>query len=236
MFKGVGSEAISVFQIIGLVAIFLASTWLVVLFTTAQRRIPIKHARRQIGTKQLGGASSYLPLSLNMTGVIPIIFAVSLISMPSQFAQMTQGMPAVRDAFQTMAEYLNPAGPFPKGFIACAIYTLLIFFFTYFYTAIQYNVEDISNNLKRGGSLIPGVRPGKQTKDFLDDIISKVTIVGAGFLSIVALMQYLTPSIVRLQQGSYSLVGGTSLLIMVSVALETVRQLEANLLMKHYNN
>jgi preprotein translocase subunit SecY len=135
----------------------------------------------------------------------------------------------------TIGDYLNPGSPSPfKAIIGASVYTILIFFFTYFYTAIMYNVEDISNNLKRGGSFIPGVRPGKQTKDFLDGVISRVTVVGAGFLAMVALSQYLTPRIAQLPQGSYSLIGGTSLLIMVSVALDTMRQIEANILMKQY--
>ena len=108
----------------------------------------------------------------------------------------------------------------------------MIFFFTYFYTAVQYNVEDISNNLKRHGSFVPGVRPGKQTKDFLDDVISRITIVGACFLSVVAILQFLAQDITGIQRVGYFF--GTSLLIMVSVALETMRQIEANLLMKQY--
>jgi len=127
-----------------------------------------------------------------------------------------------------------PGIPIPRGLIGCVLYTALIGFFTYFWTAIQYNVEDISNNLKRGGSFIPGVRPGKQTKDFLDGVISRITIVGALFIAVVALLQYIAPAIAQIPSGYVSIIGGTSLLIMVSVALETMRQIEANLLMKQY--
>ncbi len=120
--------------------------------------------------------------------------------------------------------------------LGCLIYVGMIFFFSYFWNAIQYNVEDISNNLKRAGSIVPGVRPGKQTKDFLDDVISKLTIVGAGFIALIALLQYITPAVTKLSyQYGVGVVGGTSLLILVSVALETMRQIEANLLMKQYD-
>jgi preprotein translocase subunit SecY len=227
-------------QVALLVVVFLATTWFIIFFTTAQRRIPIQHMRRMIGTKTMGGQTSYLPLSVNMVGVIPIIFAVSLVYMPNQFAQMFPKTWWLYDALNTVAVYMNPGGEFPECLVGWAIYTLLIFFFTYFYTAIQYNVEDIANNLKRGGSFIPGVRPGKQTCDFLDGVISRITVVGALFLSVVALVQYAAPMAIQtLHRGSammsqISVLGGTSLLIMVSVALETMRQIEASLLMKNY--
>ncbi len=220
------------YQIVLLVVIFLAVTWLVVLFTTAQRRIPIQHMRRQVGTKAIGGSTSYLPLSINLAGVIPIIFAVSLVLIPQQFAAMFPANSSAGDFLRTLGDYLYPALTFPKGVIGCIVYTILIFFFTYFYTAIQYNVEDISNHLKRAGSFIPGVRPGKQTRDFLDGVISRITIVGAMFLAVIAILQYLAPGITGIQNVGYFF--GTSLLIMVSVALETMRQIEANLLMKQY--
>lgn len=225
---------VQIWQMLILAALFLVTTWVVVMFTTAQRRIPIQHMRRQFGTKMMGGQTSYLPLSLNMAGVIPIIFAVSLIYIPHQFATMFPNT-GFGNFLNTVGDYLDPGNAnIWKALIGAGVYTLLIFFFTYFYTAIQYNVEDISNNLKRGGSFIPGVRPGKQTKDFLDGVISRITVVGAGFLAVVALSQYLAPVLAQLPRGSYNLIGGTSLLIMVSVALETMRQIEANLLMKQY--
>jgi preprotein translocase subunit SecY len=174
-----------------------------------------------------------------MAGVMPIIFAVSLVGLPYQFSIM----PGIHGSkiggvLETIAEFLNPSSPeFFKAFVGSIAYTVLIFFFTYFWTAIQYNVEDISNNLKRGGSFIPGVRPGKQTKDFLDGVISRITIVGAGFISVVALVQWLAPRLAQIPSGvRISIIGGTTLLIMVSVALETMRQIEANLLMKQYGN
>lgn len=244
LMQGVKDGVVHFWSPIIIILIFLGATWFIVYFTTAQRRIPIQHMRRQVGTKVLGGQTSYLPLSVNMAGVLPIIFAVSLVQLPHQFGLMFGGdKNAIGHFFTQFATYLNPAAsapvapwlPLPKGIIGSIFYTALIFFFTYFWTAIQYNVEDISNNLKRGGSFIPGVRPGKQTKDFLDGVISRITIVGAGFIAVVALMQYIAPVIAAIPPGTYiSIIGGTSLLIMVSVALETMRQIEANLLMKQY--
>ena len=244
LWQGVQDHVVPIWSPIVILLIFLVATWYIVYFTTAQRRIPIQHMRRMVGTKMMGGQTSYLPLSVNMAGVLPIIFAVSLVSLPYQFSLVFGGnRTPLGSFFETFATYLQPSNgsaiapwlPLPRGIFGSIFYTGLIFFFTYFWTAIQYNVEDIANNLKRGGSFIPGIRPGKQTKDFLDGVISRVTVVGAAFISAVALMQYVAPALARIPPGQYiSIIGGTSLLIMVSVALETMRQIEANLLMKQY--
>lgn len=244
LLQGVRDNVVAWWSIAIILVIFLVATWFIVYFTTAQRRIPIQHMRRMVGTKMMGGQTSYLPLSVNMAGVLPIIFAVSLVGLPAQISMMFGG-PATPAGtlFDNINSFLQPANgapvaswlPIPRGIVGSILYTALIFFFTYFWTAIQYNVEDISNNLKRGGSFIPGVRPGKQTKDFLDGVISRITIVGAAFIAAVALLQYIAPALAGIPPGIYiSLIGGTSLLIMVSVALETMRQIEANLLMKQY--
>ncbi len=243
LWKGLQDGAVQWWQVGVLIAIFLATTWLVVHFTSAQRRIPVQHMRRMIGTKAIGGKTSYLPFSLLMAGVIPIIFASSIIYMPSQFGQMFGGdKTSIGNAFNAIGNFISPSNAKIFGInwtinpIGCLVYLLMILFFSYFWNAIQYNVEDISNNLKRSGSIIPGVRPGKQTKDFLDDIISKLTIVGAVFIAGVALLQYITPAVTNLSYAyGVGAVGGTSLLILVSVALETMRQIEANLLMKQYD-
>lgn len=231
-----GAFMLGYFSPIIVLLVFLVATWFIVYFTTAQRRIPIQHMRRMVGTRMMGGQTSYLPLSVNMAGVMPIIFAVSLLGLPYQFGVMMGGnRTTFGNILFTIAGYLQPSSPdIGKAFLASLIYTGMIFFFTYFWTAIQYNVEDISNNLKRGGSFIPGVRPGKQTKDFLDGVISRITVVGAAFISVVALLQYLSPRLAGIPSQQVNVIGGTSLLIMVSVALETMRQIEANLLMKQY--
>jgi len=232
IYKALTDNMIQWYQVALLIIIFLAVTWFIVLFTTAQRRIPIQHMRRMQGTRAVGGQTSYLPLTLNMAGVIPIIFAISLVFMPQQFAGMFPPTSTPHEVLMTIQSYISPGLRSLEGLIGCFVFAFLIFFFTYFYTAVQYNVEDISNNLKRGGSFVPGVRPGKQTKDFLDDVISRITIVGATFLALIALLQFLAPDITGIQNVGYFF--GTSLLIMVSVALETMRQIEANLLMKQY--
>jgi len=182
---------------------------------------------------------------VNMVGVIPIIFASSLMFMPMQIGIAFRGQgdkpSAIYNTFEAIQGWISPStrenwGPIHLPFnpVGILFYTAMIFFFTYFYTAIQYNVEDIPNNLKRGGSFIPGVRPGKQTTDFLNGVISRITFVGSFFLALVALTQYLAPVFVGIDPSYMRSLGGTSLLIVVSVALETMRQIEANLLMKKY--
>ncbi len=242
MAQGVADGQVDWWRVALMILILLATTWVIIYFTVAQRRIPIQHMRRMVGTKMMGGQTSYLPLSVNMVGVIPIIFASSLLWIPSQISTMFRSSaPGFAQALENIQGWISPLQPQFWGSLrvpfnpgGALFYTMLIFFFTYFYTAIQYNVEDISNNLKRGGSFIPGVRPGKQTKDFLDGVISRITVVGAFFLAMIALVQYLAPGIVGIPFRYVSVLGGTSLLIVVSVALETLRQIEANLLMKQY--
>ena len=235
LLQGFRDGAIAWWSVVLVFVIFIAVTWLIVYFTTAQRRIPVQHMRRMVGTRMMGGQTSYLPFPVNSVGVIPIIFAVALLGIPGQVSLMLGGETTPLGSFMAqVGEYLTPALTFPKGIAGIILYTALIFFFSYFWTAIQYNVEDISNNLKRGNSYIPGVRPGKQTKEFLDGVISRITIVGALFIAFVAIIQYLSPSLTGVPRQYVSVIGGTSLLILVSVALETMRQIEANLLMKQY--
>jgi len=230
---------VSWFGVAFVIVAFIATTWGVVYFTTAQRRIPVQHMRRMVGTRAQGGSTSYLPLSVNTAGVIPIIFALTLLYMPAQFSSFFPATSPIHTFLSNVSDYLSPtfqtsSAYWYKPVIGCLAYAALIFFFTYFYTAIQLNVEDIADNLKRAGSFIPGVRPGKQTKDFLDGVISRITIVGAAFLSAVALVQFVVPGVTHMAK--INVIGGTTLLIMVSVALETMRQIEANLLMKQYGS
>ena len=233
IYKSVVVDQIATWVQVGIVVVvFLAATWFIVMFTIAQRRIPIQHMRRNFGTQAVGGKTSYLPISVNMAGVIPVIFAIALIYMPSQLQVLFPQGSAEAGFFERVGKYFQPDFTVWQGYIGALIYMALIFFFTYFWNAMMYNVEDIANNLKKAGSYIPGVRPGKQTKEFLDRVVSNVTFVGALFLSIVALTQYVFPLIIRIQ--NLGLIGGTSLLIMVSVALETMRQIEASILIKQY--
>lgn len=232
-YAGVAAGGVSIAQIVAIMVVFLLTTFFIVYFTIAQRRIPIQHMRRNFGTKSVGGASSYLPVSVNMAGVIPIIFAVALIYMPAQFQGMFPADTFMHNFLGRVGTFTSPDFTRWEGWMGALFYSALIFFFTYFWNAMMYNVEDIANNLKKAGSYIPGIRPGKQTRDFLDGVISRVTFVGAGFLSIVALSQFVFPLIAPGLQ-AIQLIGGTSLLIMVSVALETMRQIESNILVKQY--
>ncbi|MHB8636454.1 MAG: preprotein translocase subunit SecY [Fimbriimonadaceae bacterium] len=236
LYASVRDHQVAIWRVAILIVLFLVTTWFIVYFTVAQRRIPVQHMRRMQGTKAQGGQTSYLPLSVNMAGVIPIIFAISLVYLPVQFGSWAPNTP-FQAFMDKVNDYINPGSQNALGWqivIASIMFSLLIFFFTYFYTAIQYNVDDIADNLKRGGSFIPGVRPGKQTSDFLNGVISRITVVGAVFLAVVSLIQFLAPRITG-NTTRISVIGGSTLLIMVSVALETMRQIEANLLMKRYN-
>ncbi|MBS1707173.1 MAG: preprotein translocase subunit SecY [Armatimonadetes bacterium] len=230
--KAVRNGSVQWWQVVLICALFFLTTFVVVYFTIAQRRIPIEHMRRNFGTKSVGGQVSYLPVSLNMAGVIPIIFALALTNLPNMFGGMFPPNHPAQQALQQVARFFYPNFRSWEGWVGALVYTGMIFFFTYFYTALQYNVEDIADNLKRHGSFIRGIRPGKQTKEFLDGVISRVTFVGAGFLAIIALTQFILPLIASIQ--NLGLIFGTSLLIMVSVALETMRQIEANLMAKQY--
>jgi preprotein translocase subunit SecY len=152
--------------------------------------------------------------------------------MPSQLQSMFPPTSDIGETLRKVSVYFVPDFTSWTGYIGALIYMGLIFVFTYFWNAMMYNVEDIANNLKKAGSYIPGIRPGKQTKDFLDRVVSNVTFVGALFLAVVALTQYVFPVIIPIQ--NLGLIGGTSLLIMVSVALETMRQIEASILIRQY--
>jgi preprotein translocase subunit SecY len=235
IFEEIAAGTKSWMQLALLLAIFVAVTVLVVYFTQAQRRINIQHMRRTVGTKSLGGGSSYLPIPVNAAGVIPIIFAVSLVYMPSQFANMFAPGSPVNRFLNEVGAWLSPSvsSIWFHWVVGSLVYALLIFFFTYFWTAIQYNVEDIASRLKQTGAYIPGVRQGKQTEQFLDGVISRVTVVGAAFLAVIALVPYWVPHITGLT--AFQIIGGTSLLIIVQVVLDLMRQIEANLIMRGYS-
>ena len=202
----------------------LALVAFIIFITNAERRIPVQYAKRVVGRKMYGGQSTHLPIKVNMSGVMPIIFAQSIASLPA-----------------TIAEFFTPkSGGFWEGFLKvfdstgavyCIFYFILILAFSYFYAAIQYNPIEIANNLKKNGGYIPGFRPGRPTSDFIQKVITKITLFGAIYLGIVAVL----PNIVSGISGMRSLaIGGTSVIIVVGVALETVKMLEAQMLMRHY--
>jgi len=209
-----------------LFAVFVATIAFIVAMTQAQRKIPIQHVRRVVGNKQYGGQATFLPLKVNSAGVIPIIFAVSIQYLPATIANMPWF--AGWTGFKNVALGFAPGGSWWGSFI----YFAMIVFFTYFYTAVSFNVKDVADNLKKWGSYIPGIRPGKPTQEYLDRILTRITLTGALFLGIIALSQYYVPMLLDIK--GFNLVGGTSLLIVVGVALETMQAIEAHLVMRHY--
>ncbi|MBP6964800.1 MAG: preprotein translocase subunit SecY [Armatimonadetes bacterium] len=215
-------------RVAGMGLLFLATVVGIVIIQQAQRKIPIQHVKRVVGQKVYGGSSSFLPLRVNSAGVIPIIFAISLQLLPQTLATFFQGTTGFSLFIQQFAKWSNPG----DNIFAALLYAGLIIFFTYFYTAVTFNVSDVADNLKKYGSFIPGIRPGKPTLEFLDRVMSRITLAGAVFLAVIALMQYWSPHITGIQ--TFYLVGGTSLLIVVGVALETMQAIESHLLMRHY--
>ncbi len=224
-FGGNNSSNLSKIGIFGVVAFIIIT--LVVYVSEAVRRIPIKYARR--GSSIVGAVPTYLPLQLNQAGVIPIIFAIALVSAPSLVAQFAGSV--ANGAFSKIAAqvliYLNPATVAYN-----ALYFLLVVGFTYFYTAtVVFNPEKISDRLQRNGAFIPGKRPGKQTKDYLNFVVNRVTLAGAVFLGFIAILPSLLQSTLQI---SNLVIGGTGVLIVVSVILEMTRDLTAQLSMKKY--
>ncbi len=193
----------------------------VVAMTQAQRKIPVQYAKRVVGRKMYGGQSTHIPLRVNTAGVIPIIFAQSLIMLPSTLALYFQGNNAIQAV----------AGWFSHGtWVYVLVYSLTIIFFTYFYTAIVLNPTDMADNMKKYGGFIPGIRPGRKTAEYIDRILSRITLPGAIFLALIAVLPDLM--ITRFNVPFYF--GGTSVLIVVGVALDTLQQIESHLIMRHY--
>ncbi len=192
----------------------------VVMVQEGQRRLPIQYAKRIVGRQIYGGQTTFLPLRVNMGGVIPIIFASSILVFPSTIAQFLPG------GAKGVLSIFRPGHP-----VYMIAYALLIIFFTYFYTAVIFNPADVANNLKKYGGFIPGIRPGKPTADYIERILSRVTLGGAIFLAGIALLPII---LMRLVNVTTFYFGGTALLIVVGVALETVHQIEAYLIMRHY--
>ncbi len=218
----------SFWSILGVIAFLVLAVLIigfVVLINDGERRIPVQYAKRVQGRKMFGGQSTHIPLKVCMAGVIPIIFAMSILSFP----------PTIATLFS-----VNPQpGTFWYGFMRLfqsnswfygIVYFLLIIFFTYFYTSIQFNPVEMANNMKTNGGFVPGIRPGKPTADYITKILSKVTLIGAFALGIVAVLPIALGAALNMRIG----IGGTSILIVVSVALETVKQLESQMLMRHY--
>ena len=203
----------------------LAMVVLIVHVNEAERRIPVQYAKRQVGRKMYGGQASTLPMKVNMSGVLPIIFAQSIAMIPSTIAAFCK-QPAEGTV---MYHFLNAIDTKSVLYMVC--YLLMIIGFSYFYATIQFNPVEISNNLKRNGGFIPGFRPGKPTSDFIAKVLNKVTLFGAIYLGIVAICPLIAG---KLLGNSGLAIGGTSVIIVVGVALETVRALESQMMMRQY--
>ncbi|MFA5802416.1 MAG: preprotein translocase subunit SecY [Thermoleophilia bacterium] len=222
LIPGIGSmREMSLFSIVFFLAIGIIVIAGIVLVQEGQRRIPIQYAKRQIGRRMTTGGSTYLPLSINMAGVIPVIFASSVLMVPPTVAQFFPG-----EFMQNVANgWLRPTGP-----IFLILEAIFIVGFTYFYTAVQFDPIERANDLKKYGGFIPGIRPGKPTAHYLDRVLTRLTLPGAVFLAAIAVL----PTILISTMNTPFYFGGTSILIVVGVALQTMKQMESQLLMRHY--
>ncbi len=207
------------------VVLFVAIVWIITFMQDSERRIPIQYAKRVVGRKMYGGQSSHLPIKVALGGVLPIIFASSILSIPSTinlFLKIPAGegfWGAFFAAFST------------TGWLYMVLYFLFIIMFAYFYTSIQYNPVEMANNLKANNGTVPGIRPGAPTADYIRKILSRITLIGAMFLAVIAMVPLIYGAASGMGQMS---IGGTSIIIVVGVALETVKQLESQMMMRHY--
>ena len=213
---------IGILPIIILIGVSIVVIGGVIAIQKGQRRIPVQYAKRVIGRRMYGGQGTHIPLRVNQAGVIPIIFASAILLFPATLAQFFQNIPFMK----SMSNALSPGQP-----IYLILYAILIIVFTFFYTAITFNPANMADNMKKYGGFIPGIRPGKNTTIYIDHIMTRITLSGALFLAIIAILPNILIKITGITTFYF---GGTSLLIMVGVALETVQQIESHLLMRHY--
>jgi len=216
--------------IIVLIVAFISVVAGSILITQGQRRIPVQHARMTRGQKVYGGQRQYLPLRVNQGGVIPIIFAVTLMQLPPVlFGQLLSMMPnnsfllTLQNAF------------YPSSFVYNFIYIALIYFFAFFWTTVQFQPKEIANNLRDNGAFIPGLRPGRRTAEYLEKVVTRITYAGASFLALIAVVPTLVMILMDIDYSVASFLGGTGLLIVVSVSLDLVQRIETNLMMRNYS-
>ncbi len=218
-----GTGVWGIIAIIGIVIVFIAVMAAVIWVQQAERRIPIQYAKRVVGRKMYGGQSTHLPIKVNLAGVIPIIFAMSIMMFPSTivtmfFANSSSGI---------VNFFKNPE----QNYLYAVFYALLIIFFTFFYSVIQFNPIEIANNMKKNGGFIPGLRPGKPTSDYISKVLNRITWFGGLFLAVVTIFPIILGNVTGISGLWF---GGTALLILVGVALDTIKQVESQMLMRHY--
>jgi len=215
-----------IFTEVFLLGIMVAIIGFVVYITQGKRKIPVQYAKRVKGRKVYGGQSTHIPLKVNTAGVLPIIFAQAIMFIPNTISTFFQGS----EFIQSITSVFNMQHP-----VYWIVKGILIIFFTYFYTAIAFNPVEVADNMKKSGGFIPGVRPGKKTSEFIDNILTKVTLPGSIFLAFVAIFPYIMMKTMGIEYSTASFFGGTSVLIIVGVGLDTLQQIESHLQMRHYD-
>jgi len=214
--------SVNVLNLLGVAVVAIGVVAAVVLMTQAQRKIPVQYAKRIVGRRMYGGANTHIPLRVNTAGVIPIIFALSVMSLPAAVA----GFVPPGHPLAAIGQWFNH-----RSVVYNIIYGLIIVFFTYFYTAVVLNPNDLAENIRKYGGFVPGIRPGPKTAEYIDQVLSRITLPGAIFLAIIAIAPDLIITTLGLPFMDF---GGTSVLIVVGVALDTLQQVESHLLMRHY--
>lgn len=215
-----------IFTEVVLIALMFVIVGFVVLLTQGQRKIPVQYAKRVVGRKVYGGQATHIPLRVNTAGVMPIIFAQAIMFIPNTIGTFFPNSDFIQGAMRFFSY---------ESWFYWLVFGALIVFFTYFYTAIAFNPVEVADNMKKYGGFIPGIRPGKRTSEFIDNILTKVTLPGSFFLAFIAIFPYILMKIMDLPYDVASFFGGTSLLIIVGVALDTLQQIESHLLMRHYD-
>jgi preprotein translocase subunit SecY len=216
------TRTITPLRLLLILSIIVFVTAAVVVMLQGQRKIPVQYAKRIVGRRVYGGQSTHIPLQINPAGVIPVIFASSILAFPTTLTTFFGGENAV---LKKIAEYLETG-----GLIYCLLYAALVIFFTYFYTAIVFNPADVADNMRKYGGFIPGIRPGKPTANYIEKILGRILLVGAIFLAAIAILPY---GLINLMHIPFYF-GGTALLIVVGVGLDTMKQIESHMLMRHY--
>ncbi|MFO7738240.1 MAG: preprotein translocase subunit SecY [Desulfatiglandaceae bacterium] len=222
-FRLIGTGEVTPFFMVLVVALMIAVVGVIVFVERGQRRIPVQYAKRVVGRRMYGGQSTHLPLKVNTAGVIPPIFASSIIMFPATIANF---LPVKETpVLEYVVNFLNPG-----HIVYNLIYVIFIFFFCYFYTAVQFNPVDVADNMKRYGGFIPGIRPGKNTAEYIDRVLTRITLSGAIYVSAVCVL----PQVLIYQLNVPFYFGGTALLIVVGVAMDTTNQIESHMLTRHY--